>query len=196
MNTGMKNEEKGNYLMAAACYRQILRYDRSHQQALLKLRQCENMQNSIANKPQSPIRKTPEPQSPIRKTPEPRARNPVTESETIVKSESVSKTKVNELEISSVRCDPEIPDRNRDFKVVVKLVSNSDHEIAMLWLNYKNPDDTGYSQIFTKQIETRFEAIIPKASITGTNLHYFLNGLDKNNLEFFFGSPDEPKSLP
>jgi len=174
LKTALKNENNGNYKMAEICYRQILTYDRSHQQALKGLRDCQSREKKPA------VRKK---KKNLRHNPDNTRRK--------------SKPEVNTgFIIQSVRCIPETPVRNKSLRLTIELNSESSPNIAKLWVNYKNPDDMGFSQLFATRNGKKFEVLIPKNTVSGVTIQYFLNAVDSNNLEYFFGSPDKPKTLP
>ncbi|MCD4652950.1 serine/threonine protein kinase [bacterium] len=183
LSNGLKNEQNGSYEMAAIFYKRILKNDRSNAQALQGLQRCQKKYKSTSQPP--PVKVTPKLSKPSVKLKTP----------TPIKTIPTTKQAVRHV-VKAVRCYPEEPHTGKEFKVVIDFEVPRNSEITHLWLNYKKPGDLGFAQIFTSKHKNRFTAIIPGRDITGSDIQYFLNGLDNKNIEFFFGSPNYPKILP
>lgn len=193
ISNARRNEQGGNYEMALAFYREILRIDRAHPDALRGLENCR--QRIEASKrttrqsetPPTGITKTTKPTQPLPTSTAPS--EPPTE-----KPEDIAE--VIQVDVKSIQCKPAIPQRGRELDILIRFSPEIETKITHLWLNYKRSDDVGYSQIFAVRNDSGFMVTIPPRDVKGTAVIYFLNGLQSDGVEFYYGSPTRPKLLP
>ncbi|MBN1878942.1 protein kinase [bacterium] len=179
------NERLGNYDTAATLYQAVLRRDPYSNEAKDGLERCQD--RAKKRSVEHPHKPTPRPSAtevPVQPTFEPT-------------KEPESLPVNNQQRLENVVCSPSIPVKGKSLSVLIQFRDVPGAKVSKLWLNYKKQADSlGYSQLIAQRKGEIFEVLIPGKEIRGTILLYYLNGFDENGVEFFIGSPNEPKILP
>ena len=96
------------------------------------------------------------------------------------------------FKITSVEFSPNPPRRGKTLKVIVRFTETGKNAIYGVWFHHRKPGETGYQQSFGNRRRKHFQFEIQAFNTKTDSLEYFVSAMDRNGLEKYFGSFDQP----